>query len=146
MKNLLLMNEEDVIYAITKKFVEAGGKANIPFLKGNKTFEAKYTSKGIYVTNLGNAPFLPWAVFTETFLLLKNNNGRAIRGNAMQYRLGGEGLPLDSVEGNIASKVYGKKIGDTVFRRITPIACILIWAGICRSEPGELVLLSQSTH
>lgn len=139
------LNPEYVIRTIKRKFEEAGGKTVIPLLrpKGDKTtFEAKCTSEGINVDNLGNQPFLPWSVFTETILLLKKNDGRAIKGNATKYRLGSEELPLDSVEGNIASKIYGKKIGDSVFRRITPVACILIWAGICRDGPRELILLS----
>ena len=68
------------------------------------------------------------------------NNGTAMRGDAMNAKLGDEGLPLDSVEGHIAHVVYGKKIGDSVFRRITPIACILVWSGICESKPMKLVL------
>ncbi len=67
--------------------------------------------------------------------------GRAERGNAMKYRLGEEGLSLDSVEGHVAHAIYRKREGDTVFRRITPIACTLIWAGICEPAPGELVLI-----
>jgi hypothetical protein len=143
------LSSEDIIRIIRNKFEEAGAKTVIPLLRprGDKiTFEAECIRDGINVDNLGNERFLPWSIFSETVLLLRNNNGRAIRGDAHKYRLGGEGLPLDSVEGNIASKVYGKKIGDTVFRRITPIACILIWAGICKSEPGELVLRSEYVH
>jgi len=30
------------------------------------------------------------------------------------------------VEGHVASKVYQKDIGESVFRGITPITCILI--------------------
>jgi len=59
----------------------------------------------------------------------------------MNSRLGDEGSPLDSIEGQIASVVYGKKVGDSVFRRITPIACLLEWAGSCKSEPGKLILV-----
>jgi len=96
---------------------------------------------GVDVNNLGNQPFLPWIVFQEAIYVLIRNNGIAQRGNAMDSRLGEEGLFLNSIEGHVANVVYGKKIGDSVFRRITPIACILVWAGICRSEPGRLILI-----
>ena len=92
--------------------------------------------------NLGSQPFLPWAVFVEAFKLMKGMGGRAMKGDAMQHRLGTQGLPIDSVEGHIANRVYGKQTGESVFRRITPIACILIWAGICANEQGYLVLRS----
>lgn len=56
-----------------------------------------------------------------------------------------EGLSLESVEGHIAHLVYGRQLGQTVFRRITPIACILIWAGICEHVPGRLKLRDFSS-
>ena len=64
-----------------------------------------------------------------------------MRGNAMNARVGDEDLSLHSIEGHIAHVVYGKQIGVTVFRRITPIAGILVWAGVCEAKPGELILL-----
>lgn len=69
------------------------------------------------------------------------NRGKAKRGRAMRSRLGDPDLALDSVEGHVAHVVYGKRVGEVVFRRITPIACILIWAGICEAKPNELSLL-----
>ena len=80
-------------------------------------------------------------MFEETIALLERQGGHASRGNAMNYRLGDDGLSLDSVEGHIAATVYGQRVGEAVFRRITPVACILIWAGVCRHTPGELVAL-----
>ena len=73
--------------------------------------------------------------------VLIRNGGRADRGDAMGSKLGDEGLTVDSIEGHIALVIYNKRPGDTVFRRITPIACILVWAGICRTEPHQLVML-----
>jgi hypothetical protein len=125
---------------IRRKFAESHDTAQIPLLKGGY-FTAKVTAEGIRVDNLGTQPLLPWAVFQEAVCVLMRNGGRAERGDAMGPKLGDEGLSEDSIEGHIASVVYGKRPGDSVFRRITPIACILVWAGVCRAEPGELVLL-----
>ena len=61
----------------------------------------------------------------------------------MGSKLGDPGLPLDSIEGHVALKVFKKKPEQSVFRRITPIACILIWAGICKHEPCELILIRK---
>jgi hypothetical protein len=58
----------------------------------------------------------------------------------MNFKLGEHGLPIDSIEGHIAFVVYRKRNGDSVFRRIAPIAAILAWAGICNVSPGELIL------
>ena len=134
------MFNNTVISIIKKKFEAEGNPAKIPLLSGHKSFEAKLSKKGVFVSNLGSSPLLPWQVFVETVRLLQEKGGRAEKGNAMNYKLGESGLPIDSVEGNIAIKVYGKQIGESVFRRITPVACILIWAGICQHEPNFLVL------
>lgn len=129
-----------VVKAIKNRFRETGSPANIPLQKGGGTFLAELRSDGVLVNNLGNQSFLPWLVFQEAICVLIRNGGRAARGNAMNAKLGDEALPLDSIEGHIAQVVYGKNIGESVFRRITPIAGILIWAGVCRTAPGELVL------
>ena len=130
----------NVVDTIKRRFEQTGPSARVPLLKGGH-FTAEITAEGIRVDNLGTQPLLPWVVFEEAIALLVRSGGHASRGDAMKCRMGDDGLSADSVEGHIAAVVYGKARGDTVFRRITPVACILIWAGICRPGPGELVLL-----
>ncbi len=130
----------NVVDTIKRRFEQDGPSARVPLLKGGG-FTAEITAEGIAVNNLGAQPLLPWVVFEEAVALLVRRGGRADRGDAMKCRLGDDGLSVDSVEGHIAAVVYGQRRGDPVFRRITPVACILIWAGICRASPGELVLL-----
>jgi hypothetical protein len=134
------MNMIESISTIKIKFTDLGQSVKIPLLKDGY-FNAQITEEGIIVDNLGNQPLLPWVVFQEAICVLIRNGGHAKRGNAMAYKLGEDRLSLDSLEGHIAFVVYNKQIGDTVFRRITPIACILIWAGICKVESHEIVLL-----
>jgi hypothetical protein len=96
---------------------------------------------GVEVSNLGTVPFLPLSVFAAVLLLLQQSNGNpAPRGNVFDGRLGDPALPLDSVEGYVAHTVYGKELGDNVFRRITPIAQILMAAGVCTNQLGALGL------
>lgn len=133
------MNVLQAVEIIRHKFAETDHPVQIPLLKGD-SFEATLTEEGIKVDNLGTQPLLPWAVFQEAVCVLLRNGGRAERGDAMGAKLGEEGLSLESIEGHIAHVVYGKHPGDTVFRRVTPVACILIWAGICESAPRELIL------
>lgn len=130
----------NVVDTIKRRFEQVGPSAQVPLLRGG-AFTADITVDGIMVDNLGTKPLLPWVVFDEAVALLRRSGGHADRGDAMKYRLGDGGLSEHSLEGHIAAVVYGKRPGDTVFRRITPVACILIWAGICRAGPGELVLL-----
>ena len=123
-----LLDEKTVVEIIRSKFIEEGLSVKIPLQRG-RSFGAILKDGGIEVTNLGTQPFLPWAVFTETIKLLQENGGRAERGDAMSAKLGEAKLPVNSIEGHIAHFVFKKQEGDTVFRRISPIAAILVWAG-----------------
>lgn len=129
------------ISIIKKKFAELASPVKIPKLKG-EDFEAKVVENGITVSNLGSERFLDWRVFEEAVKLLRFHGGAAQKGNAMGGRLGDRELPLDSIEGHIAYEVYGKREGESVFRRITPIAAILVWSGICEDLPRALCLTS----
>ena len=134
------MDEIDIVATIKNKFQRVGSHERIPLLRGNRTFKAELREDGIMVDNLSSQPFLPWQVFEEAVLVLERNGGRAQHGDAMNSKLGEAGPPLDSAEGHIAHVVFGKKVGESVFRRITPIEGIIIWAGVCRAAPGELIL------
>ena len=97
---------------------------------------------GVSVTNLGNYPFISIDVFVAVISLLKlSPNNEAVNGNVMKYKLGDGDLSTNSVEGHIGSLIYGKSLGDTIFRRITPIAKILEWAGVCTIGTGCLRLV-----
>lgn len=133
-----LMQRTSVSEKIKQAFIIHGNPCHIPMQGG--TFTANLREDGIEVDNLGNQPFLPWSVFEETVELLKAQGGKAKKGNAMSYRLGDPELGLDSIEGYIAKVVYKQKIGESVFRRITPISNILVWAKICESGRGILLL------
>lgn len=133
------MNASAAVQLIKRRFAETGSPASIP-LRERGHFTARLTDDGIKVSNLGSQPFLPWAVFQEAICALMRSNGHARCGNAMGPKLGDPGLSLDSIEGHVAYLVCGKRPGDSVFRRISPIAGILIWAGICDAEPGALRL------
>ena len=133
------MNTLEIPTIIRDKLAATGGTAHIPKLKSG-SFHATLVEGGVRVDNLGITPFLPWAAFQEARLPAASQWRCARKGDAMNNKLGDPGLPLDSIESHIAHVVYGKQPGDSVFRRITPIACILIWAGICADAPGGLIL------
>ena len=127
-------------HRIKTKFKKNGNEADIP-LQSKGSFNAKLVKNGIIVSNLANYPLLEWKIFNEIETLFYEKGHIIQKGNAMSYRLGETGLPLDSIEGWLAHKIFSKRKGDSVFRRISPIAAILIWAEICNGEkPGYLTL------
>lgn len=137
------MLKEELVKIIKEKFSDLR-KVKIPLLRGNNYFTAEIIEDGIMVNNLGGCPFLPWDVFVESVNLMESLGGIASKGNAMNYCLGEKGLDLNTIEGYIASKIYNKKNGDKIFRRITPIANILIWSGVCINIPGKLRLKNKN--
>ena len=108
----------------------------------NKEFSVSPITKdgdiiGVNVSNLGNANrFLSIEVFVAVISLLELSPGkRAIFGKVMRaghsFKLGDPELPLNSIEGHVAKVIYGKNVGDILFKRTTPISYICEWAGIC---------------
>ena len=135
------MNIIKGVEIVKQKLSAANDSVKIPLMRGNRTFTAQVTEGGIMVDNLGTQPFLPWEVFHEAICVLIRSGGTAKRGDAMKYKLGDPELAFDSIEGHVAQVVYGKKQCDTIFRRITPIVCVLVWAGLCSSNKGKVTLL-----
>jgi hypothetical protein len=135
----LVITEISAIEMIKRKFQNKHLPFQIPLQTG-KLFKAIMEDEGILVDNLGGQQVLPWRVFEEAINVIKHNEGHAKKGDAMKSKLGDKGLPLDSIEGHIAHVVYGKQVGETVFRRISPISAILVWSGLCNVSSGELIL------
>lgn len=128
-----------IVKIIKEKLEGCGGQASVPLLRGNRNFQVRLVDNGVEVSNLRSYPFLPWEVFIKTIELLDKNNGVAKKGNGRgSDKLGDGAVALDTIEGYIAREVYGKNIGESVFRRITPICNILIWAGVCENGKGTL--------
>lgn len=130
----------DISTMIKEKLEKNEGKAEVSLLKANRSFHVELTSGGVFVDNLKNKPFLEWKVFNKAIELLEQEGGNALKGDAMESKLGEAGLPFKSIEGYVAKEVYGKKTGDSVFRRISPIVNILIWVGVCENARGKLIL------
>lgn len=128
------------VAVISEKLTRAGDRADIPYTGKEGTFTIRRAPAGVECSNLSNYPLLTWRVFHDTVALLVRHGGRTLKGDAMSARLGEPPLPLDSVEGHIAATLYGKQVGDSVFRRIVPIAAVLVWAGMCVAETRELAL------
>ena len=118
------------------------GKSSAVIKKQGGTFVAEVTSEGILapIALKGN-PLLTWDVFNAVEELLINSDSHTVMlGDCMGPKLGSRELPMDSLEGHVASKVYGQESGDSVFRRSSVIANILVWAEICERPRGKLKL------
>ncbi|MDD4306414.1 MAG: chromosome segregation ATPase [Methanosarcina sp.] len=135
--------EDPIISKIKSQFDKKGNPSKIPLMSGKHFFEARSEIDGVYVDNLKRQPFLPWEIFPEAVNCIRENGGKIKKGNATNSKLGDPNLGLDTLEGHIASKVYGCRIGDPILKRITPIASILAWAEICENTRGQISMLIE---
>lgn len=132
---------------LKEKLMELGGNEIQLDLQGGEhfTFTPVISAgdvMGVSVSNLRSSPFLPIDVFSVVIsLLVLSSEYTANKGDAMNFALGEEGLPLNSVEGHVANVIYGTDVGVKCLRRITPISHILHWAGIVENGRGYLKLI-----
>lgn len=72
--------------------------------------------------------------------LFKSPTKSLRRGDGMNSRIGQKGLELDTIESLVAVKFYNKRKGQSVDRRISVIANILVESGVCSHGRGILKL------
>lgn len=137
----MYQDESEVIRTIKKRLNFNNGFAVLPLQKGGN-FQICYESfgNGILATNLPSNKVLIWAAFDAAVTVMKNNGGKALKGQAMSAKLGEPGLTLDTVEGYVAHHAYGVKKGESALRMISALSSILEWAGICNNCYGYLEL------
>jgi hypothetical protein len=78
-------------------------------------------------------------------LLSESVDGLLPKGNALNNKMGEPGLDNNTIEYIIAKEFYNKKDGDSVDRRISVIANILIASGLCVSKSSSLKLNNHKT-
>jgi hypothetical protein len=131
-----------IIKRIKEKLNNCGGKTTISLFQGDKCEIAFDTNgKGLFSPKIPPANQLTWEAFNAAVEVVIKNGGKAIKGKARSgAKLGSEDLPLDSIEGYIASKVHGVLEGETAFGPGFVICAILDWAEICKNERGYLTI------
>jgi len=72
--------------------------------------------------------------------LLKQQGGRAKKGNGRNYKLGEPGCEDTTVVGAVAKNYSGKKDGDSVFDPVFILVSVLEWADIAHNCSGYIEL------
>lgn len=143
----IYQNDAPIIKRLKEKINNEGGLAQIPLPRG-KSFQIYYEEygTGIHATNIPSNKVLLWKAFEDSISLLEKNNGRVIKGNAMKGKLGDSFLPINSMEGYIASHTYHVKKGETTLRLISAIAAVLEWSGFCKNGYGYVEMLHSAPY
>ncbi len=136
----ILETDSIVIKVIKEKLNAINGIATIKLYYGNICdIGFDKDGDGLVCPKIPQAKQLIWDVFNATVENVILNGGKAKKGNAQSgAKLGSEKLKMNSVEGYIAHKVHGKKIGETTLGPGFIVCAILDWAGICKNEWGYL--------
>lgn len=133
-------NDSLVIKKIKEKLNACGGNTSVSLFTG-KPCEIWYDNngKGLVSPKIPVANHLTWEVFDAAVEIVMKNGGKAEKGKAQSgAKLGSDNLPLNSVEGYVASKVHGVEEGKSAFGPAFVICAILDWAGVCKNERGYL--------
>lgn len=125
---------------IMKKLVEAGEEVKITLLNhdtcyftlGGSNFFLCEKLPGQYVT------FNIFDIVVD--FLKKQPHGRAIKGGARGSKVGYDKCQEGTIMYEIATKYYGKEIGESSFDPLFVIAAILEWAGVASNERGYVEL------
>lgn len=126
--------------AIKGRLNDQGGETTLK--NGTSKFEISYADDqtGIVFVSGKTAPvLLTWDVFFATIDIMKQNGGKALKGDASK-KLGSKDLKLDTIEGYVASTIFGKKKNQTVEKNIVRIGAILKWADIVKVGKDYLEL------
>ena len=125
---------------IKNKLEENQGRASIRLLNGGLTVLALQSDGRTFVCDKLPAQHMGLMVFDIIEDFLKQHGGKAPKGCARGYRVG-EGLcGEDTVIYAVATKYYGKNMGEGSFDPVFVLAAIMEWAGIAKNGRGYLEL------
>ena len=125
---------------IKAKLKEHGGHVTVYTARGLPCeIYAEADGKTFTSDKLPIKPAYEYAVFDVIVDLLREQGGRARKGNGRNFKLGDPGCEETTVVGAIA-KYRGRKVGESVFDPVFVMAAVLEWAGVAQNGRGELIL------
>lgn len=133
-------NSNQASEIIKAKLKENGGHATVYTARGLPCeIYAEADGKTFTSDKLPIKPAYEYTVFDVIVDLLREQGGRARKGNGRNFKLGDPGCEETTVVGAIA-KYRGRKVGESVFDPVFVMAAVMEWAGIAKNGRGELIL------
>ena len=140
MKIFAEKKETGIIKVILDKFIDCGGKAKMPMLKG-EPLDIWVSSTGRGIENSGFTSLIcEWKILDAIVKKANELGGIMYRGDAAAQngaKIGSEELPIDTIDAFIAVEFYGASVGASTLRRSTYYAAILAWAGIVENHRSK---------
>ena len=144
----------ELIEFLKEKSNQGQNTISIPLQKRRKEFDSFmihpiYKNSRIVAINVEKRvmpvdTFFPIEIFQLVLnSLSKAENFTLPNGKAQGNRMGDADLGPNTIEYIVAKEIYNKNNGDSVDRRISVIANILIAANLCNPLKGRLKLISK---
>ena len=126
---------------IRNMFIESKGKIHITTLTG-KEYDVflNYDGESFRTRALPLYNGYDFKIFDITYDLLVRSNGKVVKGNCRNYRLGEGKCTVDTLCGTLGYEYFGNKTGDSVFDTSFIVCAIMDYVGICKNTRGYLLL------
>lgn len=139
-----LIRRKKASQVIRKKLLENGGQATVHSVQGKAyVIRDAGDGKSFLCRQLPVTPPYRYEVFDVVVECLKENGGKAAKGNGRNHRLGQKGCTEDTIVGAIGKHYWKKSEGDSVFDPVFVLAAVLEWADIAYNGRGFLELMGS---
>ena len=129
---------------VIQKLREVGGDEWITLLNGDET-HVSIAGRDYFVSDKLPYQNVDFSIFDIVVDFLKKQpHGRGVKGGARdsKSKVGYGKCSEGTIMYEIATKYYGKELGDNSYDPIFVIAAILDWAGIARNTRGYVELIN----
>ncbi len=127
---------------IKEKLIKNGGSAKVKSLQG-KIYEITFNPNDKHIVCDNLPPVFTYEVFDIIINLLEEQNGKAKKGSARNFKLGEKGCEETTVAGTILKNYFGKSNGESGLDPVFILSSILEWAGIVHNKRGYLELTEE---
>lgn len=126
---------------IKNKLYDNNGSVTIDLPKGGTCYVAVTGSGDEFVSDKLPNNVLNFSVFDIIVDFLKSVGGKAPKGLGRSDKVGYGKCGSDTVMYQVATRYYGKKLGESTFDPLFVLAAVLEWAGIAENGWGFIRLL-----
>lgn len=129
---------------IKSKLLDNDGRATFHTLEG-KEYDFRFSGNGneFLCDALPENVCFTFAIFDVVIDFLISQGGKAIKGNARNYKLGDPKCDSSTVAGTIGEHYFHKQNGESILDPVFIIASILDWAGIAENCRGYIKLTPE---
>ena len=136
---------------IRNLLITGGGKATVYSQTGRSQYTIMLTKgkdseigDSFFCDKLKPKKIYELRIFDIIVDLLKEEGGKAFKGNGREFKVGYGGCTYDTVAGRIGVDYFNKSEGESTLDPVFVLNAIMLWAGVCQlTTPGCMELSSS---